>query len=102
RGQSRGGGRPCRRTRAPGRRRMTEPIDILEALLFASDTPVETATIREVLDLESPDAARDLVDALAARLREGGRALQVIEVGGGFRLVTRPEVAPSLVQRARP
>jgi segregation and condensation protein B len=80
---------------------MTEPIDILEALLFASDTPVETATIREVLELESPDAARDLVDALAARLREGGRALQVIEVGGGFRLVTRPEVAPWLVKLAR-
>jgi segregation and condensation protein B len=80
---------------------MTEPIDILEALLFASDTPVETATIREVLELESPDAARDLVDAFAARLREGGRALQVIEVGGGFRLVTRPEVAPWLVKLAR-
>jgi segregation and condensation protein B len=80
---------------------MTESIDILEALLFASDTPVETATIREVLELESPDAARDLVDTLVARLREGGRGLQVIEVGGGFRMVTRPEVAPWLIKLAR-
>jgi segregation and condensation protein B len=80
---------------------MTEPIDVLEALLFASDTPVELGTIREVLELDSPDAARDLVDALTARLRDGERALQVIEVGGGFRMVTRPEVAPWLVKLAR-
>jgi segregation and condensation protein B len=80
---------------------MTEPIDILEALLFASDTPVELVTVREVLELPSPDAARDLVDALGARLRAEGRALQLIEVGGGFRLVTRPEVAPWLVKLAR-
>ena len=80
---------------------MTEPIDVLEALLFASDTPVEITTIREVLELDSPDTARDLVDTLGARLRAEGRALQVIEVGGGFRLVTRPEVAPWLVKLAR-
>jgi segregation and condensation protein B len=80
---------------------MTEPIDVLEALLFASDTPVEATTIREVLELDSPEAARDLVDALGTRLRSEGRALQVIEVGGGFRLVTRPEVAPWLVKLAR-
>ena len=80
---------------------MTEPIDILEALLFASDTPVELVTVREVLELPSPDAARDLVDTLGARLRAEGRALQLIEVGGGFRLVTRPEVAPWLVKLAR-
>ena len=80
---------------------MTEPIDVLEALLFASDTPVEITTIREVLELDSPDTAHDLVDALGTRLRAEGRALQVIEVGGGFRLVTRPEVAPWLVKLAR-
>ena len=80
---------------------MTEPIDVLEALLFASDTPVDLTTIREVLELHSPDAARDLVDTLGTRLRTEERALQVIEVGGGFRLVTRPEVAPWLVKLAR-
>jgi segregation and condensation protein B len=80
---------------------MTEPIDILEALLFASDTPVETATIREVLELASMESARDLVGSLASRLREGGGGLQVIEVGGGFRMVTRPEVAPWLIKLAR-
>jgi segregation and condensation protein B len=80
---------------------MPEPIDVVEALLFASDTQVEAERIQEVLDLESTAVARELVDGLRARLDAEGRALQVMEVGGGFRLVTRPELAPWLVKLAR-
>ena len=80
---------------------MPEIIDVVEALLFASDTPVEASRIQEVLDLESPTVARELVESLRARLDTEGRALQVMEVGGGFRLVTRPEIAPWLVKLAR-
>ena len=80
---------------------MPELIDVVEALLFASDTPVEAARIQEVLDLESAGAARELVQTLRQRLDSEGRALQVVEAGGGFRLVTRPEVAPWLVKLAR-
>src|SRR5262249_1305211 len=88
-------------TRTTRRLRMTEPVNVLEALLFASDTPIEAARIQEVLDLDSAAAARELVDALARRLDGDGRALQLIEVGGGFRLVTRPEVAPWLIKLQR-
>jgi len=80
---------------------MTEPVDLLEALLFASDTPIELERIQEVLDLDAPAAARELVQTLTQRLDGEGRALQVMEVGGGFRLVTRPEVAPWLVKLQR-
>src|SRR6266545_3962243 len=80
---------------------MPEIIDVVEALLFASDTPVEASRIQEVLDLESPAVARELVENLRGRLDAEGRALQVMEVGGGFRLVTRPDVAPWLVKLAR-
>src|SRR5258708_17102002 len=60
---------------------MPEPIDVVEALLFASDTPVEAERIQEVLDLESAAAAREIVEGLRARLDAEGRALQVMEVG---------------------
>src|SRR5258705_1396163 len=80
---------------------MPEIIDVVEALLFATDPPVEASRIQEVLDLESPAVARELVENLRGRLDAEGRALQVMEVGGGFRLVTRPEVAPWLVKLAR-
>src|SRR5437867_3607086 len=80
---------------------MIEPVDVVEALLFASDVPIEAERVQEVLDLESPGAARELVDALRRRLDTDGRALQVVETGGGFRLVTRPEMAPWLVRLQR-
>jgi segregation and condensation protein B len=80
---------------------MTQPIDVVEALLFASEAPVEAERIQEVLDLPSAGEARELVRVLGERLDGQGRALQIIEVGGGFRLVTRPEVAPWLVKLAR-
>src|SRR6266478_1515519 len=78
-----------------------EPIDVVEALLFASEAPVEAERIQEVLDLPSAGQARELVQMLSERLDGEGRALQIIEVGGGFRLVTRPDVAPWLVKLAR-
>src|SRR6266545_6558449 len=81
--------------------RMPEPIDVVEALLFASETPVEAERIREVLELGSSDEAQQLVTALKARLDAEGRPLQVIDVGGGYRLVTRAELAPWLVRLAR-
>lgn len=80
---------------------MTQPIDVVEALLFASEAPVEAERIQEVLGLPSAGQARELVHVLGERLDGQGRALQIIEVGGGYRLVTRPEVAPWLVKLAR-
>jgi segregation and condensation protein B len=80
---------------------MIEPVDIVEALLFASESPVEVGVIQQVLELPTMTAARDLVEALRRRLDGEGRALKVVEVGGGFRMVTRPEVAPWLVKLAR-
>ena len=78
---------------------MPAPTDVVEALLFASDTPLEAERIREVLDLESVEAARELMEELRARYRD--RGLQIVEVGGGYRMITRPEVAPWLVRLAR-
>jgi segregation and condensation protein B len=77
------------------------PIEVVEALLFASDTPLEPERIREVLDLEHVAAARELVTELTTRYDEGGRGLTIVEVGGGYRMVTRPELAPWLVRMAR-
>ena len=80
---------------------MPDPISLVEALLFASDAPVEAERIREVLDLRTVDEARDLVARLAEQSADRGSAIQVVEVGGGYRMVTRPEVAPWLVRLAR-
>jgi len=80
---------------------LPNPIDIAEALLFASDVPLGPERIREVLDLETAAAARELVGELMARYEAEPRGLAIVEVGGGFRMVTRPELAPWLVRLAR-
>jgi segregation and condensation protein B len=80
---------------------MPDPIQIVEALLFASDSPVEAERIQEVLELTGVGEARALVEALRARYEADARGLSIVEVGGGFRMVTRPELAPWLVRLAR-
>jgi segregation and condensation protein B len=78
-----------------------EPIDIVEGLLFASDAPLEAERIREVLALESVDEVVTLVALLRERYEREARAFQIAEAGGGYRMVTRAELAPWLVRLAR-
>jgi segregation and condensation protein B len=75
--------------------------DVVEALLFASDTPLEAERIREVLDLASADEARALVEELRQGYAAADRALAIAEVAGGFRMVTRPDAAPWLLKLAK-
>ena len=80
---------------------MADHLTAVEALLFASDVPVEAERIQELLGLSSVAEARDLVIELRSRYESAGSGLQIIEVGGGFRMVTRPELAPWLVRLQR-
>jgi len=77
------------------------PVEIVEAMLFASDTPLEPERMREVLGLPDAASARALVDELRARYDTSSRGLAISEAGGGYRLVTRADVAPWLVRLAR-
>jgi segregation and condensation protein B len=77
------------------------PTDVVEALLFASDTPLEAERLREVLELPDVAEVRALVEALRQHYAAADRALTIVEVGGGYRMVTRPDIAPWLVRLAR-
>ncbi len=93
---------------------MTEPHDVLEALLFASDAPVEAALIQEVLELPSADAARALVLGSQAPLRgsgpgaadhRGGRGISPRDAPGGRALARQARAEqdqePPVAARAR-
>jgi segregation and condensation protein B len=84
-----------------GSQPVPSPTDVVEALLFASDTPLEAERIREVLDLPDVHEAGRLIEELRARYEASSQGLQIVEVGGGYRMITRPEVAPWLVRLAR-
>src|SRR5215467_449379 len=84
-----------------GSKLVPTPTDVVEALLFASDTPLEAERISEVLDLPDVHEAERLIEELRARYEASSQGLQIVEVGGGYRMITRPEVAPWLVRLAR-
>jgi segregation and condensation protein B len=77
-----------------------ELVGQLEAILFASDAPLPIERLAEVLEIDPADA-RAVVDALRLACDEAARGLAVVEVGGGVRLVTRPEHAPVLMSLQR-
>ena len=76
-----------------------EALRILEALLFASDAPLELQRVQEVLGLSAAEAGR-LVRALVHRY-DPEHGLQIVEVGGGYRMATRSELAPWLLKLQR-
>ncbi len=65
---------------------------VAEALLFASDEPVPAARMAQLLG-RGADAktVRKLVEELNAEYAGQGRAFEVVEIAGGFQLLTRPE-----------
>jgi segregation and condensation protein B len=77
-----------------------EPLAILEALLFVSEVPVTMERIEEVLEGRSRAEIVGLIAGFQERCRQGDRGLLLVEVAGGYRLVTKPEMAP-WVQRLR-
>lgn len=64
---------------------------IVEALIFASPDPLTPKTLCSLLDGEPPE---DVAAALEAVKRDydGRGGLQLVEVAGGYQIVTRPEL----------
>jgi segregation and condensation protein B len=65
---------------------------ILEALIFASPDPL---TLKEMAQLLVAEASKAEVEQALALLRndyEGRGGLQLVEVAGGYQIVTRPEL----------
>jgi segregation and condensation protein B len=71
-----------------------EALRIAEALLFASDRPVQPYRLQQVLPEGQP--AEAVLEALG-RLLEG-RGVVLAEVAGGYALRTAPDLAPALTR----
>jgi segregation and condensation protein B len=61
----------------------------VEAILFASDRPVTPAQLREVFPDATAEQIRAAVEAL--RTEYADRAFEVLEIAGGWQVMTRPE-----------
>ncbi|HEX8234493.1 MAG TPA: SMC-Scp complex subunit ScpB [Abditibacteriaceae bacterium] len=66
-----------------------EITDVIEALLFASDRPVPLKKLAQIVDLSPREVLAELDILREEKDRIG--ALQIIEVAGGWQVVTKPQ-----------
>ncbi|MFQ5840091.1 MAG: SMC-Scp complex subunit ScpB [Candidatus Methylomirabilales bacterium] len=65
---------------------------ILEALLFASPEPVTLERLADVLDGVQKNIIRDHLKDIMLSYQQNRSGLAIIEVAGGYRMVTRPDL----------
>jgi segregation and condensation protein B len=71
----------------------------LEAILFTAAEPLSAEQVAECLSVTA-DEARELLHELRHDYDYGGRGIELVELAGGYRLLTRPDFA-LYVQRLR-
>ena len=64
---------------------------IIEALIFASPDPVTPKMLAKILDGEPAEHIAEALEALK-QVWGASRGLELVEVAGGYQLVTRPEL----------
>jgi segregation and condensation protein B len=69
---------------------MSDLKSIIEALIYASPEPVSLKALVKLLDTEPKEDIEAAIAALRADYERPG-GLQVVEVAGGYQIVTRPE-----------
>jgi segregation and condensation protein B len=63
---------------------------VIEALLFSSDKPILIEQIRNVFTDLEPTQIRNILEELKTEYNNDNRGIRIIEVAGGFQMVTAP------------
>jgi len=71
---------------------------IIEALLFANDSPLSLDKIKEILEGTGKKEIRQAITDLQKSYDNSGSAIRVAELAGGYQLLTREEYA-TIVQK---
>ncbi|MDE3219424.1 MAG: SMC-Scp complex subunit ScpB [Nitrospirota bacterium] len=69
---------------------------ILEAVLFVSPEPVPVARLMSILGTVSKAEVVQALELLTHDLDQDGRGIQLVQVAGGYRLVTKQDYGPWL------
>ena len=67
---------------------------IIEALLFASDSPLSSDKIQAVLEDITPDEIEEAVNSLNEKYRLGGRSFAIKKIARGYQMYTLPGFSP--------
>jgi segregation and condensation protein B len=63
---------------------------VIEALLFSSERPLTLEQVKKVLDGVETDQIRRTLEELHSEYEASNRGIRVIEVAGGFQMITAP------------
>ncbi len=69
---------------------------VIEALLFSSDKPLTIEQIKNVIDNLDNTQIRQMLAELGSEYENTNRGIRLIEVAGGYRMATPPDLAPFL------
>jgi segregation and condensation protein B len=64
---------------------------IIETLLFITDRPLKPSRIGDVVENADAKRVRELIMELQNEYAVRGSAVQIVEIGGGFQMSTKPE-----------
>ena len=76
-------------------------LSVVEALIFASPDIVYLDKLAHGIPRVPKRRIEGAVRVLAERYREEGRAFELVEIAGGYRIMTRPEFFPYLARMKR-
>ncbi len=65
--------------------------NIIETLLFITDKPLSAPKINQIAEIGDLALTRDIIQEIQNDYVNSGRAVQVLEIGGGFQMCTKPE-----------
>ena len=89
--------KPAKRAKATKPKWKAPPPDRLdgavEAMLLVAGEVLKLDRLRDLLGLPSRAPLREAIERIAARWQESGLAVEIEQVAGGVRVVTRPEFA---------
>ena len=69
---------------------------LVEALLFASDAPLTAGELARIDPALDEEMVEQIVAELRAEYERQERAFDILEIAGGYQLLTRPEFAHAL------
>jgi segregation and condensation protein B len=69
---------------------------LIEALLFASHSPLSAAELTRADDHLDEDQVEQAIAELRLEYERDARAFEIVEIAGGYQLLTRPEFASVL------
>lgn len=69
---------------------------VIESLLFASEKPLTIEQMKNSLGSLEPAQLRAAIEGLVSEYEQANRGMRIVEVAGGFRMITAPGFAPFL------